>query len=237
MTLPFAPATTAETLEKDMVFVEGGSFMMGDNINKEERPIHKVVVDSFYICRFPVIQTLWKVIMGNYPEKLDSLHPMRPVEGISWEDSQVFIRKLNSISDKVYRLPTEAEWEFAAQGGKYSQGFIYAGSANLMEAGWYNENSQDITHHVGLKRPNELGLFDMSGNVYEWCQDWYERNYYTRVAKESIINNPKGPENGESRVARGGSFGENYFDCRVKSRCSFRPSLLFSDLGFRLCRS
>ncbi|MEZ4827056.1 MAG: SUMF1/EgtB/PvdO family nonheme iron enzyme [Bacteroidia bacterium] len=236
MTLPFTPATTIETLEGDMVFVEGGEFDMGGEMYDREKPIHKVVVDSFYICRFPVTQTLWKAVMGSDPEKLAFPHPMRPVERVSWEESQEFVKKLNTQTGKTYRLPTEAEWEYAARGGKYSQGFTYAGSNNLFEVGWYDDNSQDITQPVGLKRPNELGLYDMSGNVYEWCQDWYGSDYYAQCAKQKIIYNPKGPESGERRVVRGGSWGYIVFNCRVAHRGGDHPSYRYLDIGLRLCR-
>ncbi|MEZ4827061.1 MAG: SUMF1/EgtB/PvdO family nonheme iron enzyme [Bacteroidia bacterium] len=236
MTLPFTPATTIETLEDDMVFVEGGEFVMGGEWHDNEKPIHKVALDGFYIGRFPVTQALWKAVMGSDPEELSFPHLLRPVEGVSWEDCQEFIKKLNHETGKTYRLPTEAEWEYAARGGKYSQGFTYAGSNNLFEVGWYDDNSQEITQPVGLKRPNELGIFDMSGNVDEWCQDWYGSDYYTQCAKQKIIHNPKGPKSGEYRVVRGGSWYIDDYNCRVAYRLNALPSDRYLSFGLRLCR-
>ncbi|MEZ4827058.1 MAG: SUMF1/EgtB/PvdO family nonheme iron enzyme [Bacteroidia bacterium] len=238
--MPDHPSILTETLPGgfsfDMIFVEGGSFMMGGERYDREKPIHEVSLDNFYIGRYPVTQVLWKAVMNKEPEELSFPHPMRPVENVSWEDCQAFINELNSKGDKTYRLPTEAEWEYAARGGKYSQGFTYAGSNSLFEVGWYDDNSQDITQPVGLKRPNELGIFDMSGNVYEWCQDWYGKDYYTQCARENIINNPEGPKTGEYRVVRGGSWYDDGGDCCVTCRIIIRPSVRDYCIGLRLSR-
>ncbi|MDX2246558.1 MAG: SUMF1/EgtB/PvdO family nonheme iron enzyme [Bacteroidia bacterium] len=237
MTLPFAPATTIDTLERDMVFVEGGSFDMGGEMFDREKPIHEVQLSNFYIARYPVTQALWKAVMGSDPEELAFPHPMRPVERVSWNDCQEFIKKLNAKTDKTYRLPTEAEWEYAARGGKYSQKFTYSGSNNLFEVGWYGGgNSQNITQPVGLKRPNELGLYDMSGNVFEWCQDWYDGKYYEQCVKEKIVHNPKGPESGEHRVVRGGSWNYYAYYCRVAYRLDNPPTFRNDYFGLRLSR-
>ncbi|MDX2246561.1 MAG: SUMF1/EgtB/PvdO family nonheme iron enzyme [Bacteroidia bacterium] len=231
------PATTIETLEDNMVFVEGGEFMMGGEMFDREKPIHEVQLSNFYMAHYPVTQALWKAVMGSDPEELAFPHPMRPVERVSWNDCQEFIKKLNALTDKTYRLPTEAEWEYAARGGKYSQGFTYAGSNNLFEVGWYGGgNSQSITQPVGLKRPNELGLFDVSGNLWEWCSDWYGGKYYEQCAKEKIVHNPKGPEDGTGRVVRGGSWYYIDFNCRVAYRLDSQPSYRGYGIGLRLSR-
>jgi formylglycine-generating enzyme required for sulfatase activity len=151
-----------------------------------------------------------------------------PVERVSWEEVQEFLRKLNAQTGKNYRLPTEAEWEFAARGGTLSQGYKYAGSNNLSEVAWYTDNAASKTHPVGQKQPNELGLYDMSGNVYEWCQDW-KGNY-----SSSTQTNPTGAGSGSFRVFRGGGWGGYAWFCRVSDRGSLSPAFRFSDLGFRL---
>ncbi|MDX2246556.1 MAG: formylglycine-generating enzyme family protein [Bacteroidia bacterium] len=231
------PATTIETLEENMVFVEGGSFMMGSENYASEKPIHEVQLSNFYMARYPVTQALWKAVMGSDPKELSFPHPMRPVEGVSWDDSQKFITKLNAMTGKTYRLPTEAEWEYAARGGKYSKGFTYAGSNNLLEVGWYNDNSQRITQPVGLKRPNELGLFDMSGNVWEWCRDWYGETYYQTCFDQGTVLNPENTNSESSRrVLRGGSWDYNSDLCRVALRDWINPVSRYDFNGFRVAR-
>ncbi len=212
-----------KSLTKDipgMVFVKGGCFTMGctseqSNCNDDEKPTHRVCLDDFYIGKYEVNQKQWKEIMGNNPSynKCDDC----PVEKVSWNDVQEFIKKLNQKTGHNYRLPTEAEWEYAARGGQQSNGYKYSGSNNLDEVGWYWKNSGDDylsgdwdwdkikknhckTHKVGQKKANELGIYDMSGNVWEWCSDWYGSDYY----KSSPERDPQGPFNGRNRVNRGG---------------------------------
>jgi len=211
---------TAFSIEAEMVFVSGGTFQMGSNDDEaedDEKPVHEVFVSSFYISKYEITQKQWTAVMGSNPSffKGDYL----PIESVSWEDCQRFIGELNKITGKRYRLPTEAEWEYAAKGGNRSRGFKYSGSDNVDEVAWYGGNSNGKTHPVGRKRPNELGLFDMSGNVWEWCADWYDENYY----QNSPRNNPGGPSSGEARVLRGGSWIYNYRSCRTSNRDGYLP--------------
>ena len=232
------------------VYVKGGTFTMGCTAEQGEdcfdweKPSHSVTVGDFYIGKTEVTQKSWRTIMGNNPSEFkgDDL----PVESVSWNDVQKFMSKLNEMTGKNYRLPTEAEWEYAARGGNKSKGYKYSGSNNLGEVGWYYENAGDIalddkkwdgddleknnnrTHPVGQKKPNELGIYDMSGNVFEWCNDWYD-DYGA-----SGVVNPTGPGTGVSRVFRGGSWGGNAQLCRVADRPGDDPSLSTNDLGFRV---
>ena len=212
-----------------MVYVSGGTFNMGSSDSdaySDEKTVHSVSVSSFYIGKTEVTQALWKAVMGNNPSnfKGDNL----PVEEVSWNDCQEFIRKLNSATGKTFRLPTEAEWEFAARGGNSSRGYKYSGSNTIDNVAWYDGNSSNKTHAVGTKQANELGLYDMSGNVYEWCSDWYG-NY-----SSSSKTNPKGPSSGSYRVLRGGSWGNVARFCRVSHRHNFNPGSRFHSLGLRL---
>ena len=177
-------------LANNMVYVQGGTFMMGADASdndayKDEKPAHQVTLSSYYICKYEVTQALWQEVMGSNPSRFkgDNL----PVESVSWNDCQVFISKLNAMTGQHYRLPTEAEWEFAARGGNSSRGYKYSGSSTLSDVAWYGENSGNKTHLVGTKSPNELGLYDMIGNVREWCSDWYG-DY-----NSSAQTNPAGP--------------------------------------------
>ena len=214
-----------------MVYVSGGTFNMGSNdsdAESDEKPVHSVSVSSFYIGETEVTQALWKAVMGNNPSyfKGDNL----PVESVSWSDCQEFIRKLNSATGKTFRLPTEAEWEFAARGGDSSRGYKYSGSNTIDNVAWYDGNSSSKTHAVGTKQANELGLYDMSGNVWEWCSDWYG-DY-----SSSSQTNPKGPSSGSFRVDRGGGWFDYEGLCRVPLRNYFDPDCSNYDLGLRLVR-
>ena len=174
-------------------------------------------------------QALWKAVMGSNPSnrKGDNL----PVENVSWNDCQTFLRKLNAMTDKNFRLPTEAEWEFAARGGNRSRGYQYSGSKKIDDVAWYNNNSGGETHPVGTKAPNELGIYDMSGNVWEWCQDWYgDYHGYSQT-------NPTGPSSASGRMNRGGSWYNYARYCRVANRGSFAPGIRTSSLGLRLALS
>ena len=215
-----------------MVYVSGGTFTMGatseqgSDAENDEKPAHNVTLSGYYIGKYEVTQELWEAVMGSNPScfKGDNL----PVERVSWYDVREFLRKLNAMTGKNYRLPTEAEWEFAARGGNSSRGYKYSGSNSLGSVAWYYDNSGSRTHAVGTKSPNELGIYDMSGNVLEWCQDWY--GSYS----SSSQRNPKGPNSGSYRVRRGGSWGTFARFCRVSNRSYDAPGSRTSSLGFRL---
>lgn len=216
-----------------MVRVTGGTFMMGatpeqgENTSDKEKPVHQVTLSSFSISQTEVTQELWEAVMGANP----SYHTgdmQCPVECVSWNDCQAFIAQLNQLTGEQFRLPTEAEWEFAARGGNKSQGTRYAGSNNIDDIAWYNANSSNTTHPVALKAPNELGLFDMTGNVWEWCNDWYKR--YTAEAQ----TDPTGPETGNNRVLRGGCWNGDTNYNRISYRDNFTPTGSNSSGGLRL---
>jgi len=223
-----------------MIFVEGGVFEMGSEDEKAydwEKPVHKVRVTDFYIAKYPVTQALWKKAMNTNETPSLFTGDDRPVERVSWDDAQKFIQRLNEQTErKGYRLPTEAEWEYAARGGIYwKDDYKYSGSNQLKEVGWYSENSHGETKAVGLKMPNQLGIHDMSGNVWEWCADWYGgSDYYEECRKQGIIENPGGPESGSIRVTRGGSWIGTPRFCRVSFRGNFGPRIRDFNRGFRL---
>ena len=219
----------------DMIRVEAGTFTMGATTEMkdpwdDEKPTHQVTLtNDYYIGKYEVTQALWKAVMGKNPSnfKGDNL----PVEEVSWNDCQKFISKLNSITGKTFRLPTEAEWEYAARGGKKSRGYQYSGSNNLSDVAWYTDNSGSKTHTVGSKQANELGIYDMSGNVYEWCQDW--KGSYSSSSQV----NPTGDNSGSYRVRRGGSWYDAARNCRSSCRDYYAPDGRGSYLGLRLVLS
>ena len=172
---------------------------------------------SFYICKYEVTQKLWKAFMGSNPSwtKADNM----PVEWVNWVTAQKFIRKLNAFSGKKFRLPTEAEWEYAARGGNRSHNYLYSGSDDINDVAWWQDNSGDKLHPVGTKRPNELGLYDMTGNVYEWCSDW-QAPY-----QSGAQTNPKGPQTGRSRVKRGGNQSSSESESGVMTRSQCLPDI------------
>ena len=216
----------------EMVRVEAGTFIMGATPEMKdpwdgEKPTHQVTLtNDYYIGKYEVTQALWKAVMGKNPSKFkgDNL----PVEKVSWKDIQQFIKKLNSLTGKRFRLPTEAEWEYAARGGKKSNGCQYSGNNYIDEVAWYDKNSGNKSHPVGLKYPNELGLYDMSGNVWEMCQDWYGKY------SASVQTNPKGAEEGEHHVYRGGSWNRYAWSCRLSYRFYTSSNFSSADLGLRL---
>ncbi len=228
----------------EMIFVRGGTFLMGsedEDAFEREQPLHEVELSDFYIGQYPVTQALWKAIMGEGNKPSYFRGDSRPVESINWQDAQDFIQKLNDKTKPKagwqYRLPTEAEWEYAARGGRLSRGYKYAGSDKLEEVGWYGGKSHDESKPVGLKDPNELGLYDMSGNVFEWCHDWFDEKYYGQCKKSEAggVKNPGGPQEGTSRVVRGGDWWyDNARDCRPTYRTYNPPENRFSSIGFRL---
>ena len=224
---------TVNGVSFDMVEVVGGTFTMGataeqgSDAGKAEKPAHQVTLSSYMIGKTEVTQELWEAVMGSNPSEFNGSN--LPVENVSWEDCQTFIRKLNALTDKNFRLPTEAEWEFAARGGNNSRGYKYSGSNTVSNVAWYKDNSSSTTHPVATKAPNELGIYDMSGNVEEWCNDGY--GDYTSTSQ----TNPTGPNSGSSRVYRGGSWFYYAFACRVSGRgYTDETTLRGSDFGLRL---
>ena len=219
-----------------MIAVEGGTFSMGatseqgSDADNDEKPVHSVALSDYYIGETEVTQELWQAVMGSNPSRFGG-YPKRPVEQVSWNDCQEFIKKLNQLTGMNFRLPTEAEWEYAARGGNKSKGYKYSGGNTIGNVAWYTDNSGSRTHDVKTKQANELGIYDMSGNVYEWCQDWYG-NY-----SSSSQTNPTGPSSGSLRVIRGGSWSISARYCRVSDRCNFYPDFRDDDLGLRLSLS
>ena len=214
-----------------MVFVKGGCYQMGDTFGDgyaNEKPVHEVCVNDFYIGKYEVTQGQWQRIMGNNPSYYKNCGDNCPVEQVSWNDIQQFIQRLNNQSGKQYRLPTEAEWEYAARSGGKSE--KYAGGNDVDAVAWYDGNSGRETHPVGQKQPNGLGLYDMSGNVWEWCSDWYGEKYYG----QSFRDNPDGPSSGSYRVLRGGSWNDKPRDVRVANRLGYNPGYRDYYFGFRL---
>lgn len=207
-----------------MLPVEGGAFDMGTPSVAE--PVHSVILNHYHIGETEVTQALWEAVMGKNPSNYkNSSHP---VEQVSWDDCQKFITKLNAATGQQFSLPTEAEWEYAARGGKKSRGYQYSGSNVIDDVAWYDKNSKSSTYPVKAKQPNELGLYDMNGNVWEWCSDWYGN--YSSIAQ----TNPTGPANGTIRVYRGGSWYDIAKFCGVASRTGSTPDSCYSNLGFRL---
>jgi formylglycine-generating enzyme required for sulfatase activity/predicted Ser/Thr protein kinase len=223
---------TVNGVKFTMVPVEGGAFTMGatseqgSDAYKDEKPAHEVTLSDYYIGQTEVTQALWKVVMGSNPS--DSKGDNLPVEQVSWDDCQVFIQKLNQLTGKQFCLPTEAEWEYAARGGRKSRGYKYAGGNNIGLVAWCGDNSGNRTHTVATKQANELGVYDMSGNVEEWCSDWYD-GY-----QSSSQSDPQRPSLGSCRVNRGGSCYCNAGDCRVSFRFFGTPDFRYNDLGLRL---
>ena len=233
------PNTLTVSLKKGVVIelikVEAGNFTIGATSANEkpddnEKPAHEVTFSqNYYIGKYEVTQEVWKAVMGNNPSKFKG--NLLPVEMVSWKDCQKFISKLNRITGLHFRLPSEAEWEYAARGGKKSNGYLYSGSNNLDEVAWYNENSGKRTHNVGTKKANELGIYDMSGNVMEWCQDWF--GFYTVSSRKD----PTGPNTGTLRINRGGCWYSYPWYCRSLSRNKISPDDSYFNLGFRLALS
>jgi len=222
-----------------MVYVKGGSFDMGCtneqiDCGADEEPVHRVTLNDYYIGQTEVTQAQWKTVMKTSTTPSYFTCDDCPVEQVSWEDVQTFIQKLNARSGGGrYRLLTEAEWEYAARGGPLSNGYLYAGSNNIADVAWYVSNSSSKTHPVKGKKANELGLYDMSGNVWEWCSDWYGSGYYG----SSPSANPTGPKSGSHRVIRGGSWYGDPTDCRVADRGFGTPGYRGNSVGFRLART
>jgi formylglycine-generating enzyme required for sulfatase activity len=227
--------TMAQEPDPEMVFVKGGKFKMGSNLGvKDEQPVHDVFLDDFYIGKFEITQEQWKWIMADDTNKrFFEGCGICPVERVSWYNVMEFIEKLNRKTGLNYRLPTEAEWEYAAKGGALSKGYKYSGSNSIDSIAWKDGNSGNTVHPVGRKKPNELGIFDMTGNIFELCSDWYSPTWYQVSGKV----NPTGPAVGNARVMRGGSWFHDHTGLRVTERESGNPTFRYGYVGFRLCRS
>ena len=223
---------TVNGVSFEMVYVEGGSFDMGatseqgSDAHDSEYPVHSVTLSDYYIGRFEVTQELWEAVMGSNPSYF--VGAQKPVEWVDWYDCQEFVSRLNSLTGRTFRLPTEAEWEYAARGGNKSLHYKYSGSDNIGNVAWYYDNSGSSTHAVGTKTANELGIYDMSGNVCEWCSDWY--GDYSAGAQ----TNPQGPSSGSKRVLRGGTWYLSAWNCRVSSRSYQNPDNGYHNFGLRL---
>ncbi|MCX6244292.1 MAG: SUMF1/EgtB/PvdO family nonheme iron enzyme [Bacteroidetes bacterium] len=226
---------SAQVFQPELIFVRGGSFKMGTIRGvKDEQPGHVVTLDDFYIGKFEVTQNQWKQIMDQDTSKRYIMNCGNcPTERVSWYNVMEFIEKLNLETGLNYRLPTEAEWEYAAKGGKLSKGFAFSGSDTIDVVAWKDGNAGNTTHPVGKKKPNELGIYDMTGNVFEWCSDWYSPTWYEVSEKK----NPAGPEAGTFRVMRGGSWFHDHTGLRITEREKGNPSYRYGYVGFRLCRS
>jgi len=237
----------------EMVFVEGGTFTMGwppeegeiRSFTERSKPAHQVTVSSFYIGKYEITQAQWQAVMGTTlrqqqdmstaPKKFRDIRGEGnnyPMYFVSWNDTQEFLRRLNFATGKNYRLPTEAEWEYAARGGNKSQGYIYSGSNNLDSVGWFVHNIGG-TRPVGTKHPNELGIYDMSGNVEEWCHDWYQEGY----TSSSPRRDTGGPSSGSDKVLRGGGWGGIEVQCLVYFRWHSQPNYSNWRIGFRIAHS
>ncbi|WNJ19625.1 formylglycine-generating enzyme family protein [Pontibacter sp. G13] len=231
------PPTTLQALDADMIPIQGGTFWMGSDLDLSwgEAPKHKVQVSDFELSRFPICQGLWHSVMGSHPARFK--HPLLPVESASWEKCQMFIRRLNDISGQFFRMPTEAEWEYAALGGlNNNQTFTYAGSNDMAEIGWSVKNAFNTTHTGKEKLPNRLGIVGMSGNVYEWCQDWHDLAFFQNCLDNGKVTNPEGPKTGSNRVIHGGSWYGSVRGLRVSYRSSEHPEYGILDIGFRIVR-
>lgn len=235
---PVIETFTVGNVSFNMVYVKGGTFMMGATDEDEyarpwEKPAHEVTLSDYYIGETEVTQALWKAVMGTNPSWFTSSNGYandltRPVEHVSYANCKSFINRLNQKTGRTFRMLTEAEWEFAARGGCYSKGYRYAGSNDVDEVAWYKETSGEITHSVATKAPNELGLYDMSGNVEEWCADYY--SLYTADSQ----TNPTGGTSGNARISRGGCWDQSFRNCRVTCRYDAPPAMSTHHYGLRI---
>ena len=244
-----APAANQDFIETvwginmKMIWVEGGDFLMGctseqGNCESDEQNVRRVTVDGFYIGMLEVTQSQWEKVVGTsiYQQKTKAdysytycVGPDYPMYYVSWDEAMEFCRLLSNKTGRTYTLPTEAQWEYAARGGNKNEGAKYAGSNMIDAVAWYTDNSGSSTHIVGSKRANALGIYDMSGNVWEWCKDWYSNSYVS-----NDTNNPVGPSSGFNRVNRGGGWGSTASGCRVADRSYYSPDDRRGNLGFRV---
>lgn len=227
----------AVAIMQDMVLVEGGSFLMGsdsDTAKRSEQPAHEVSVDSFYISKFEVTQALFDSVMGGSNSFF--VNPDVPVNNLSWQQAVYFTERLSEITGDNFRLPTEAEWEFAAIGGNKSKGYTYSGSNNIDDVAWYAGNAKRSAQPVGLKAPNELGLYDMTGNVGEFVIDQFDERFYQRSPKHNPSNAQHSEINLTHKTTRGGSFDYDADESENFRRDFASQSILMSDLGLRLVK-
>ena len=222
------PEVRPQNVAIEFVDIPAGEFLMGsDNGEDDEKPVHRVSIKAFRMGKYEVTQEQWQAVMGSNPSYFKSCGGNCPVESVGWSDVQIFLQRLNARNDGyTYRLPTEAEWEYACRAGTTGD---YAGELSLMA--WYSDNSDSKPHPVGQKSPNRWGLYDMHGNVWEWCADWY--GSYSSEAQ----TDPTGPATGSGRVVRGGGWGGNAASLRAADRGRSAPSGRRNDLGFRLVRT
>ncbi len=225
--------TAADSIAIELVYVKGGSFDMGDDSGaKDRRPIHNVTIHDFNIGKYEITEAQYVAVMGKNPTKYGDC-PSCPVTNVTWDDALEFVNKLNEKTGKHYRLPTEAEWEYAARGGvkENKEHFRkHAGRKLLQTIAWYVRNSNDHVHPTGLKKANELGVHDMTGNVEEWCADWYSKDYYSK----KDVTDPKGPDGGKSKVVRGGSWNSENDELSITRRAAYLPDTKTVYLGFRI---
>ncbi len=231
--LEIMPIEIAGTRYGSMIYVPGGTFKMGSDHFEWSMPIHEVTIDSFYIGETQVTQELWKAVTGSIPDGdvlAKGIGDRLPVINVSWNEIvNTFLPELNRLTGLKFRLPTEAEWEFAARGGNKSKGYKYSGSNKLVDVGWYWNNSDASVHSVATKNPNELGIYDMSGNVWEWCQDYFVPSYPSEP-----VANPTGPETGTEHVMRGGSWDNMPVNLRVGHRCANPSDYKWENIGLRV---
>jgi formylglycine-generating enzyme required for sulfatase activity len=222
--IKFLISAQKDPFEAQMIAIPAGSFMMGvEGGNSYEKPVHSVDVAAFELCKYEVTQKQWLDIMGNNPSRFTECEEC-PVESVSWDDIQIFLHKLNEISHKNYRLPTEAEWEYAAQVGKKSDTI----KVKLSNIAWFNDNAEEKTHIVGRLATNAIGLYDMSGNVWEWFSDWYDENAYQNQ-QNADYEVPK-----IAKSLRGGSWFSKGYECRISNRYFLSPKESNVNSGFRL---
>jgi formylglycine-generating enzyme required for sulfatase activity len=251
------PNTFADPLDSAMMEIVGGTYKMGHGAGGEAERVHEVEISTFYLSQYEVTTGQYlafcEATNSHWPvwlEKGSAYHigtgsnslykdrgvsrsnPDHPVIGVSWADAVAYCNWLQEKTGKWYRLPTEAEWEYAARGGQSSKSYTYAGSNKLAEVGWYDKNAGNVLHAVGGLKPNDLGLYDMSGNVWEWCADWYDGKYYSSSPRKD----PKGPARGTDRVLRGGSWYLTDYYCRPDIRSYFNPTIRQFSIGFRVAR-
>lgn len=224
---------TVNGVSFDMVTVGGGVFVMGctaeqgEEYEEEEKPIHQVTLSQFSIAKYEVTKALWVAVMGNETKKYEG-DMNTPADNLTFDEATQFVEKLNSLTGNAFRIPSEAEWEFAARGGNKSLGYRFSGNSDIDKVAWYGANAESKSHPVGLKEPNELGIYDMCGNVIEWCNDDFE--FY---GIEALVN-PTYTETRVSRIVRGGFYCNVESSCRISFREFFDPSMAYEFTGFRL---
>lgn len=229
-----APSYVDPATGMEFVLVKGGCYQMGDTFGggeKDETPVHQVCVADFYLGKYEVTQSQWEKVMGANPSSNKECGAQCPVDSVNWNAVQDYAKRLSGKSGVEYRLPTEAEWEYAARsGGKNEKWSGVSEIGSVKDFAWYGENSDSTLHPVGLKKPNGLGLYDMSGNAREWCLDWYSETYYADSPKD----NPAGPATGQKRVVRSGTFGRDAAEARTAKRAADDPTVDDGEYSFRL---